>query len=66
MSIESGARRRLNATVQVNLRIKEGLRRRLLREAKLHGVSLNREMRDRLASTFGAPKTETAAWEVGT
>jgi hypothetical protein len=38
--------------VQVNLRIREGLRRQLEREAKRRGVSLNFEMTSRLQETF--------------
>jgi hypothetical protein len=38
--------------VQVNLRIKEGLRRQLEREALKHRVSLNKEMQMRLEDSF--------------
>jgi HicB family len=38
--------------VQVNLRIREGLRRKLEAAAKKRGVSLNFEMTDRLARSF--------------
>jgi hypothetical protein len=38
--------------VQVNLRIREQLRRRLEQEAKRRGVSLNYEMTSRLQETF--------------
>ncbi len=38
--------------VQINLRIREELRRRLEREAKRRGVSLNFEMTSRLQETF--------------
>jgi hypothetical protein len=43
-----------NVTVQVNLRIKESLRRKLEREADKHQTSLNNEMRLRLEDSFGA------------
>jgi hypothetical protein len=39
-------------TVQVNLRIKEGMRRQLEREAHAHRVSLNKEMLLRLEESF--------------
>jgi hypothetical protein len=39
-------------TVQVNLRIKEGMRRQLEREAHAHRVSLNKEMLLRLEDSF--------------
>jgi hypothetical protein len=38
--------------VQPNLRIREDLRRRLEAAAKQHGVSINREMTDRLVASF--------------
>ena len=38
--------------VQVNLRIREGLRRKLEAAAKKRGVALNFEMTDRLARSF--------------
>jgi hypothetical protein len=43
-----------NVTVQVNLRIKESLRRKLEREADKHQTSLNNEMRLRLEDSFEA------------
>ena len=43
-----------NVTVQVNLRIKESLRRQLEREADKHQTSLNNEMRLRLEDSFKA------------
>lgn len=39
-------------TIQVNLRIKEALRRRLEAAAKQHDVSLNGEMINRLVASF--------------
>jgi hypothetical protein len=39
-------------TVQVNLRMKEVMRRRLDQAAKKHGVSLNAEMMRRLEESF--------------
>jgi hypothetical protein len=47
--------RKPHATVQVNLRIKETLRRKLEREADKHQTSLNNEMRLRLEKSFNAP-----------
>jgi hypothetical protein len=44
--------RKPSETVQVNLRIKEGLRRRLERESKKRGVSLNYEMTSRIEQSF--------------
>lgn len=44
--------RKPTETVQVNLRIKEALRRRLEREAKKRGVSLNYEMTSRIDQSF--------------
>jgi hypothetical protein len=44
--------RKSSDTVQPNLRIKESLRRRLAAAAKQNGVSLNREMIDRLMASF--------------
>jgi hypothetical protein len=41
-----------NITVQVNLRIKESLRRQLEREADKHQTSLNNEMRLRLEDSL--------------
>jgi hypothetical protein len=46
--------RKPTETVQVNLRMKEGLRRRLEREAKRQEVSLNAEMTRRLESGLDA------------
>jgi HicB family len=46
--------RRPNETVQINLRLKESLRRKLEREALKHGISLNIEMRVRLEDSFKA------------
>jgi hypothetical protein len=43
-----------DTTVQVNLRIKESLRRKLEREANKHQTSLNNEMRLRLEDSFKA------------
>jgi len=45
--------------VQPNLRIQESLRRRLEAAAKQHGISINREMTDRLMASFvrGAHRT---------
>ena len=45
-------RRKPNETVQVNLRIKEELRRKLERSAKEHEVSFNQEVRKRLADSL--------------
>ena len=44
--------RKPDETVQVNLRIKEGLRRKLEREATKHQVSLNQEMTARLEGSL--------------
>ena len=44
--------RKLTDTIQVNLRIKESLRRRLEQAAKKRDVSLNFEMVDRLKGSF--------------
>jgi hypothetical protein len=44
--------RKLSATIQPNLRTKEWLHRRIVKAAKERGVSLNREMNDRLAASF--------------
>ena len=44
--------RRPNETVQTNLRIKEGLRRTLEREAQNHGVSFNKEILLRIEASF--------------
>jgi Arc-like DNA binding domain len=46
--------RRPAETVQINLRIKEGLRRRLEREAERHKVSMNMEIRMRLEDSLEA------------
>jgi hypothetical protein len=46
--------RKSTETVQVNLRMKEGLRRRLERKAKRQEVSLNAEMTRRLESDLDA------------
>lgn len=45
-------RRNANATVQVNARIKEKLRRRLEAAAKEHQVSFNQELTARLEDSF--------------
>jgi hypothetical protein len=45
-------RRKPNETVQVNLRIKEELRRKLERSAKEHEVSFNQEIRARLEDSL--------------
>ena len=45
-------RRQANATVQVNLRIKEKLRRRLEAAAKEHRVSFNQELTARLEASL--------------
>jgi hypothetical protein len=45
-------RRKQNETVQVNLRIKEELRRKLEAAAKEHQVSLNQEIRERLEESL--------------
>ena len=44
--------RKPGETVQINLRLKEALRRRLEREAKKRGVSLNFEMTSRIEQSF--------------
>jgi hypothetical protein len=44
--------RQATETVQVNLRIKEALRRRLEREAEKHQISLNKEMQLRLEDSL--------------
>jgi hypothetical protein len=44
--------RKPTETVKVNLRLKEAVRRRLEREAKKRGVSLNYEMTSRIEQTF--------------
>jgi hypothetical protein len=46
--------RKPTETVQVNLRMKEGLRRRLEREAQKQSVSLNAEMTRRLETSISA------------
>jgi hypothetical protein len=47
--------RKPHTTVQINLRVKESLRRKLEREADKHQTSLNNEMRLRLEDSFNAP-----------
>ena len=44
--------RKPTETVQVNLRMKESLRRKLEREASKHFVSLNKEMTMRIEDSF--------------
>jgi hypothetical protein len=44
--------RKLSATIQPNLRTKEWLHRRIVKAAKERGVSVNREMNDRLEASF--------------
>lgn len=44
--------RKITDTVQLKLRIREDLRRRLEREAKKRSVSLNAEMADRIEQSF--------------
>jgi hypothetical protein len=44
--------RKPSETVQVNLRLKESMRRRLEHEAAKHGISLNGEMNARIAASF--------------
>jgi hypothetical protein len=48
--------RKLTDTVQLKLRIREDLRRKLEREAKKKEVSLNAEMVDRLIRSFDGPE----------
>ena len=52
------AKRKKTATVQLKLRIREELRRKLEREAKGRKVSLNSEMARRLESSFESGTTE--------
>ena len=52
------AKRKKTATVQLKLRIREELRRKLEREAKGRKASLNSEMARRLESSFESGTTE--------
>jgi hypothetical protein len=62
--------RKPSDNVQVGLRLREGLRQRLIREAKKNQIPLNREMSQRLEASFkiGAIKSieEVAADLVST
>ena len=53
--------RKPTALIAPNLRIRESLRRRLEKAARKRGVSLNREMTDRLEGSFDLPRLETLA-----
>jgi hypothetical protein len=52
-------RRNANATVQVNARIKEKLRRKLEAAAKEHQVSFNQELTTRLEDSFEKETVQT-------
>ena len=54
-------RRKPNTTVQVNLRIKEELRRQLEAAAKEHQLSFNRELTARLADSLEQKTRESLA-----
>ena len=51
------AKRKLTATVQVGLQIREELRRRLVSEANAKGISLNAEIARRLEVSFTSGDT---------
>ena len=57
-------RRKLKTWVQVNLRIKEELRRQLEAAAKENQVSFNEEVRARLADSFEVKPRESLAHTV--
>jgi hypothetical protein len=55
------ARRKPMQVVQVNLRLREALRRKLEAAARQRGVSLNFEMTDRLAKSFEQDEAKSVA-----
>jgi hypothetical protein len=55
------ARRKPMQVVQVNLRLREALRRKLEAAARQRGVSLNFEMTDRLAKSFDQEEAKALA-----
>jgi len=58
-------RRNANATVQVNARIKETLRRKLEVAAKEHQVSFNRELTRRLEESFQREPLDGLLYRIG-
>jgi hypothetical protein len=58
-------RRNANATVQVNARIKETLRRKLEAAAKEHQVSFNRELTTRLEDSFQREPLDSLLYKIG-
>jgi hypothetical protein len=58
-------RRNANATVQVNARIKETLRRKLEAAAKEHQVSFNRELTRRLEESFQREPLDGLLYRIG-
>jgi hypothetical protein len=58
-------RRNANATVQVNARIKETLRRKLAAAAKTHQVSFNRELTTRLEDSFQRESFDNYLYKLG-